>query len=167
MPPFEKFIKNPFQGRLITFDPGETTGWSIWDKQQLIDCGQLATFPVVDCVHMLHQWIEAKSTDFVTMGKSGMLATEAQVKVVIEEYRVYAWKTDDHAHSDIHTARLIGCLETLLTLRGIRYQMTGAGLAKGFATDEKLKAWNLYRPGQRHARDAIRHGCYFYCTGKW
>jgi hypothetical protein len=42
--------------------------------------------------------------------------------------------------------------------------MCGAGLAKGFATDDKLKAWGFWQPGQRHARDAIRHALNFYAT---
>jgi hypothetical protein len=33
--------------------------------------------------------------------------------------------------------------------------------AKGFVTDEKLKAWGFYQKGVRHARDSIRHACYF------
>jgi len=42
--------------------------------------------------------------------------------------------------------------------------MCGAGLAKTFANDDKLEAWGFWRKGQKHARDAIRHGIYFYCT---
>lgn len=29
--------------------------------------------------------------------------------------------------------------------------------AKGFATDARLKGWDLWIPGQRHARDSLRH----------
>lgn len=42
--------------------------------------------------------------------------------------------------------------------------MVGAGLAKTFADDVKLAAWGFDAPGMRHAKDAIRHGCYFYGT---
>ena len=30
----------------------------------------------------------------------------------------------------------------------------------------KLKKWNMYRKGERHARDAIRHGAHFLLFGK-
>lgn len=153
IPPFERFVKNPHEGRLITFDPGETTGVSIWDNSKLAWCGQLPTHHVVTSVGLLDEWFDRHA-----------LTREHNIKVVIEEYRVYSWKTDDHAQSTLHTSRLIGCLETLLTLRGIGYQMCGAGLAKKFATDEKLKAWGFWQKGERHARDAIRHGVYYLCT---
>lgn len=156
MPPFEKFIQNPFKGTLLTFDPGQTTGWALWDAREtpkLVECGQLSTFPVQDCVKYLNGWLNSKGIYYFN-----------NCHVVMEEYRVYSWKTDDHAQSTMHTSRLIGCLEALLTLRDIPYSMCGAGLAKTFATDEKLKGWDMWQPGQKHARDAIRHGVYWLCT---
>ena len=36
-----------------------------------------------------------------------------------------------------------------------------ASTAKTFATDKKLREWGFWERGMRHARDAIRHGCYF------
>jgi hypothetical protein len=152
IPPFKAFVKNPFAGRLVTFDPGQTTGYSIWDNRELTECGQLATFPVNKSVDMLERWIREKEVASPT----------SEVRVVIEEYRVYQHKTEQHAQQDMHTSRLIGCLETLLVLRGIRYEMCGAGLAKTFATDDKLEAWGFWKRGQKHARDAIRHAVYWY-----
>lgn len=150
-PAFEKFIKNPYAGRLITFDPGETTGFSVWDNNKLVEASQLNTYDVKNSVSWLSEWVRMK-----TVGHN--------CKVVIEEYRIYSFKTEQHAWSDVHTIRLIGCLETLLTLGGIPYSMCGAGLAKTFATDQKLEDWGFYQRGQKHARDAIRHGVYHLCT---
>jgi hypothetical protein len=156
IPPFKAFVKNSYAGRLITFDPGQTTGYSVWDNAELTECGQLATFPVKDCVQLLNSFIENRQV-------CGSYHSGIGIYVVIEEYRVYQHKTEQHAQQDMHTSRLIGCLETLLVLRGIRYEMVGAGLAKTFCTDEKLEAWNLWQRGQKHARDALRHAVYFYC----
>lgn len=162
-PPFEAFIKNPYKGRLITFDPGETTGWALWDNALLIDCGQLPTHRVKDSIKFLKRWIDDKTAFDPT--KEWESRERDQRYAVMEEYRVYAHKTEDHAQNTMHTSRLIGALECLLTLRGIGYEMRGAGLAKKWATDEKLKDWGFYVKGERHARDAIRHGCYFYHHG--
>lgn len=45
------------------------------------------------------------------------------------------------------------------------YQWEGikqmAVTAKNFCTDDKLKQWGFWQAGQKHARDSIRHGCYF------
>jgi hypothetical protein len=150
IPPFEKFRKNPFSGRLITFDPGETTGYSIWDDGKLIEASQLNTHDVKSTVLCLNEWLKKTMPPICYC--------------VIEEYRVYQHKTESHAQNDMHTSRLIGCLETLLTLKGVGYQMRGAGLAKKFADDVKLEAWGFWKVGEKHARDAIRHGIYYYCT---
>lgn len=158
-PPFEKFIKNPFHGRIISLDPGETTGYAIWDDSKLTEAGQLATHTVKGSVNKLREW-------FSTQSFEGTFYNDKDVLVVMEEYRVYSHKTQDHAQSTLHTARLIGAIECLLTLRGIPYVMQGAGLTKAFCTDEKLKDWDFWIRGERHARDAIRHGAYWLVHGK-
>lgn len=158
IPPFEIFVKNPWPGRLISLDPGGTTGYAIWDNSKLVEAGQLSTSTVKSSVPMLDGWI---SNLF-----EGTRFNQSEVLAVMEEYRVYGWKTDDHAQSTMHTSRLIGCFETLFVQKGIGYTMQGAGMAKGFCTDVKLKNWDFWQTGERHARDAIRHGAYFLCMGK-
>ena len=164
-PAFERFVKNPWPGRMITFDPGQTTGWSQWDNSKLTDCGQLKTFPVRGNVRWFRDWLNEKLAsrnphripEFVEQDKN---------LCVFEEYRIYGHMTDEHAHSNVHTLRWIGVIEALLDLRDIPQVTQGAGIAKKFATDEKLKDWGMWQRGERHARDAIRHGVYFLCHGK-
>lgn len=159
-PAFEKFVRNPHKGTLITLDPGETTGWAVWDHNKLKGTGQLDTKTVQSSILMLDKWLDTKSDwDRIDMSDRHLYPCY----VVMEEYRVYSHLAQSHSHSTIHTARLIGAIEALLTLKGIRYEMCPAGLAKGFATDQKLEDWGMYQVGQRHARDAIRHGVYFLC----
>jgi len=154
-PAFEKFVKNPFTGRLITFDPGETTGVSIWDNQQLVDCTQLRTKTVVEALPVMERFFDTYA-----------LRRQWNVVVVMEEYRIYGWKTEQHAWQTVHTIQFIGCIMTLCLQREIPFVFQGAGIAKKFCTDEKLKDWGFYERGQRHARDAIRHGAYYLCFGK-
>lgn len=154
-PSFEKFIKREFLGTLITFDPGETTGFSVWKNQKLVDCGQFNTKDVKDCVLMLRDFLQSNFNP---------CAEDLGHHVRMEEYRIYGWKSDQHAWSTVHTIRLIGALECLCVQQGISYDMCGAGLAKTLITDVKLKDWGFYSTNQRHANDAIRHGAYFFCT---
>lgn len=150
-PPFEKFVKNREDRTILTFDPGETTGYSIWKDMKLHTAGQIKTVPVFETAVWLRQFIRDWDPKVV----------------VIEEYRVYSHKTDDHAHNDMHTSRLIGCMESILAFEGKHPPvMQSASSAKGFCTDEKLKDWDFWQKGERHARDAIRHGVYFLCHGK-
>lgn len=88
-------------------------------------------------------------------------ADNQEIHVVIEDYRVYSWKTKDHAWAGLHTSRLIGATELICYDAGLDLTKQTAQQAKGFCTDDKLQAWGLWQEGQRHARDAIRHALYY------
>jgi hypothetical protein len=82
-------------------------------------------------------------------------------EVVMEDYRVYAHRVQQHMGSALLTPRLIGAIENMCITIGIPYHKQMAGEAKQFVTDVKLKSWGMYPAGLKHARDAIRHGCYY------
>lgn len=139
----------PFKGTLIAFDPGETTGYSVWQSGErgaiLVEQGQIKTWPMEDAVHNV-----------------GLLYERFRPEHVVHEmYAVYEWKTDDHAWSQIPTVQVIGCMITLCILNAISYTSQTAQVAKNWSTDSKLETWGYYLKGQRHARDAVRHGTYY------
>ena len=86
--------------------------------------------------------------------------------MVCENYRVYGWLVQQHSWAELHTPKLIGAIACLAYISNtpIHYQMASEG--KGWVTDTKLKEWNMYNAGQKHARDAIRHACYYLLFGK-
>ena len=138
-----------YEGAFLSIDPGETTGiaffefkWDIWHVKQ---------------------WEEKTPDLTVTTSRfTEVLRDYDPDLLVVEDYRVYSWKAKDHTWSDLHTPRVIAAIEVLAAQRGLSpvvKQM--AQLAKGFCTDEKLKEWELYVRGKKHARDAVRHACYF------
>lgn len=138
--------------RVLALDPGETTGACLFEGSKLVDARQLATglmpHAAVDVRHYI----------------SGSLfprADNQEIHVVIEDYRVYSWKTKDHAWAGLHTSRLIGATELICYDAGLDLTKQTAQQAKGFCTDDKLQAWGLWQEGQRHARDAIRHALYY------
>jgi hypothetical protein len=139
-----------FSGRFMTFDPGETTGWSLWERTRLADFGQLKTYPIETGVNPLQT----------------LLFNRSPTRVVYESYHIYSWKTDDHTNSDVPALQVVGMLRTLCYQASIPVSSQTAQVAKQFCTDEKLKEWGIYQPGMRHARDAIRHGAYFLLFGK-
>lgn len=131
--------------RLLALDPGKTTGWALFTGCTFVSAGQLATSSQQEALQLLEvRLFEAKPT-----------------LVVIEDYRVYANRTQQHAGSSLSTPRLIGMIETLLLQRSIPFHKQPAGVAKQFVTDDRLRAWDLYSRGLKHARDAIRHGVYY------
>lgn len=142
-----------FLGTVLALDPGETTGVAAFgctDKEAtLVHAGQIKTWPIQDCVHNLTKLLDDIKPDFV----------------VFELYAVYEWKSDSHSWSQIPTVQVIGSLQTLLVQRNIPWTSQTAQVAKNFCKDEKLEEWGFWLKGLRHARDAIRHGCYFLLFG--
>jgi hypothetical protein len=141
----EKFKLRTAPARLLSFDPGGTTGIALFHSIQLAEALQLSTDD------------QAKALKVLT----ALFARTRPTEVVMEDYRVYASKMEQHVGSSLSTPRLIGLIETLCLQQGIPYHKQPASTSKQFVTDEKLKDWNFYKTGVRHARDAIRHGCYY------
>lgn len=129
--------------RLVALDPGETTGYAEFVSGLLVYHEELKTFDIPTAVGPL---------EVILIGAPA---------VVVENYQVYKWRMKQHVGDTLHTPRLIGCIETLCALSGIRPTKQLAQNAKKFVTDEKLKAWDMYVKGKPHARDAIRHGIFY------
>ncbi len=157
MMPFEQIFRSSpnksWRGRLSTFDPGETTGFSHWDVTddgpKLLSAKQLKTWPEEDAVHQF--------TDNLLAYKPSL--------VVFEAYRVYGWKTDQHSFSDVPTIQIIGILKCLCIQNNLPWFSQTAQIAKQFCTDQKLEEWGFWQKGERHSRDAIRHAAYFILFG--
>lgn len=137
---------DPTERFIVSLDPGETTGIAWFQphfEPRTIFCGQLKTKPIeagFDAIQAVRP------------------RTKLPVHWVAEDYKVYSWKSEDHKWADLHTPQLIGAIKCLVHLQPndtIQFRM--AQQAKEFATDDNLKKWNLYSPGLRHGRDAVRH----------
>lgn len=133
--------------KLICFDPGKTTGWCTFVDGKLEKVG-----------HIEHCYDE-NNIDATAIVK--ILQEEQPDFILYEDYKVYAHKLARHTFNPVFTLRLIGTIETYGQLQGIPTHKQMAVTAKNFVTDEKLKDWGFWETGMRHARDAIRHGCYF------
>ena len=157
MPSFKKVIegvKNPFLGDVFAFDPGETTGFAHLKGDRLIRTDQLNTKTVKDTVIAIETF-----RDEFTSYLLGLEAGEYKgVNFAIEDYRIYSHKSDTHKWSNVHTIKVVGLLEALAESLGCKYKLRMASEAKNFVTDDYLKDWGFWRSGERHARDAIRHG---------
>lgn len=146
---FEQLVKTlvekPFEGILLALDPGETTGWSIFQDQKLLASGQAVTKPIETGYDWLHKTFEQFRP----------------TQVVFESYRVYSWKAQSHTFSDLHTSQFIGAIQVVCHQYQVPFFQQTAQIAKQFSTDEKLKLWGFYIKGQKHARDSLRHATYY------
>jgi len=132
---------------LLCLDPGETVGWALWDSGDLIECGQ---FRVADTLNELVMFVSGTAPD----------------QIVMENYRVYGHRAQQHVGSEVVTIQYIGVIKLVAEQLKIPITLQMAWQAKQFNTDAKLRAWGLHRPGMVHANDAIRHGCYYYLFNK-
>lgn len=141
--------ENRFIGRILAFDPGETTGYACFeaseDDVKLVQQGQVKTWPLDEGLRNIEFVITAMQPD----------------KVVFESYQVYEWKASEHSWSQVPTIQIIGMIRTLLLQMAIPEHTQTAQIAKNFCTDEKLTEWGYWIKGARHARDAIRHALYY------
>lgn len=161
MKPFHELAAqtNRFAGHVIAFDPGETTGWAWFHDYQLVDCGQFQTGNVYGAY-------TAFLSLFESIHHQGFDLDTGNVRCVIEDYRIYRHKLEDHTFSSVYTIKVVGMAELVCVQNNIPYKLTLAQHAKKFSTDKKLEAWNYWQTGQRHARDAIRHATfYIMCHG--
>lgn len=132
---------------MLCLDPGETTGWALFEGLCPIRAGQIACKEnPCQAVMDTFEYIPAL--------------------LVYEDYRVYSWKANDHSWKELFTPKLIGMIQLMAYQNGIPTVAQMANIAKQFVTDDKLKAWGAYNLGGRHARDALRHGFYWLLFGK-
>lgn len=162
-----------FPGHVLSFDPGETTGWAWFHDYELVECGQIPTgeveltycraYGIINKVMLEIEFPQLRDRDRKT---PIAMAEEDQLHIAIEDYRVYSWKADDHSWGQIHTIKVVGILELMAKINRLPLRMRMAQHAKNLVTDERLKQWGMWKKGQRHARDAIRHACLYICDYK-
>lgn len=129
--------------RLLSLDPGHTTGWAWWEAGELVRTGQ------VDCLDLSHL-VDVLDT------------FRDPTAVVLERYAIYPSKLDQHTLSSVYTLQVIGAIKVyaLMTWR-LSVSEQGAGDIKRFATSDRLRAWGLWQRSAPHANDAVRHGAYY------
>jgi len=138
--------------RLLSIDPGETTGYAIFRDGELYETEQLTVKK--DGLQLLHHAFREHYFDYV----------------VIEDYRIYPNKLRQHVLNDVFTVKVIGAIEFMFAIREtnrplrITYQM--ASLPQGFVTKEKIKQWEMWTVAKIHARSAVVHGAYYLLFGR-
>lgn len=130
-------------GRILCLDPGETTGWAVFEAGVLDSCGQRSTKHPAEIADLIRETLDLDL-------------------LVFELYRIRGNKARQHIGSEVLTIQHIGAIKVVADELEIPIVGQSAGQAKGFATDVKLRRWGLYQSNLRHANDAIRHGCYWH-----
>lgn len=141
----------------ITFDPGGTTGWSVFavwrsamhdPAEKILDnlafwsAGQF-TGPESFQVDSMMALVEAWDDDAVITNEDFILQQFSMARDLLAPVRINA-KFEDRLYVSGNFHRL-------------SYQMPSLALRS--VSDERLKVWGFWNPlkGQEHARDAVKH----------
>jgi len=133
---------------LLAIDPGETTGYAVFTEGKYVADGEITI--KLDNLKQIWNLIHKLKPDVV----------------VCEDYIVYGSKVKMHAWNRLVTPQIIGVIRYTCEAKQVPLYMQMASTAKGFCNDNKLKEWSFWSKGNIHAKDAIKHACYFLLFGK-
>lgn len=163
-------------GKFLTVDPGENTGWSVWNGDDLMDSGQTLMRDFSDAVWnvAIHAYMDARTdVSYLDMPEDPAYALPEELRevadaiegidrVVIENWSLYPWelRTGHMDWDECRTARLIGSIEAACRIADWAYEQQPA-LIKERAIAAGAEAYFI-RPlhENRHQNDAIMHGVY-------
>lgn len=140
----------------LTLDPGETTGWSLWERRNLLDSGQHELWEMID----LLDWSLREGT--ITFSENpGVLEA-----IVCEDWKLYEWEAQNLVWDSFRTVRGIGAFTLLARQNNIPFILQPATIKEAAvaAGAEELFSRPLHE--NRHANDAIMHGVFYLASHK-
>ena len=170
---------------VIALDPGETTGWSLWNiypealddpKEKILNNIHTWTHGQVDCIEQFEAIssdppemlingadpiVQVKEAEAIGVAELvGLLRSWEGAAVVIESFILMQQRMDDALLSPV---RITAALSQWLWQQRRTYYLQQPSYAKTTVTDARLKEWGIYQRsgGMKHARDADRHAITF------
>lgn len=158
----------------LCVDPGGTTGYARVDlRQRLVVAGQLVGNEWEQVDALLRMWLDGREAHVPAppaIRRHPAFVCEA-FNLRSDLHRGAASKAD--TLSPVRISAMLEYTAYRMGVKGVvplRWASTGAisrptsSDAMTFATDERLRRWGLYVPGD-HARDAVRHACLWIVRG--
>lgn len=148
----------------LSVDPGEATGWAIWEDEELLDAGTTPMWEFADALFdaiIFPGQLPGTEDDYEEL----VWLFQGFERVVCEDWTLYPWKlrNGEMDWNKCRTARLIGAITQMCRKGGVDFVLQPAKIKDGAeaAGAETLFMSPLHE--NRHANDAIRHGTW-YCT---
>jgi hypothetical protein len=163
------------QVELVWFDPGGVTGWCVVSAASAWVAGQGSggwTRSGIGCSVNLRV-LASGQTDCGAGQRTQLGSDELKGMSVcsqlLSDWERAAWGFEDFVVGSFNTTReFLTPVRVFSVLTFWDWQAHGrrpfvqlAAQAKGAATDARMKNVGLYRPGQGHATDALRHAVVF------
>lgn len=149
--------------RFLTVDPGEDTGWSVWDDRELVESGTTKMWEFSDAL-----WASAVGVAF---GHNAVVPSPEQELInllegvellVTENWSLYPWELRKGTMDwdECRTARLIGSIYACCRLTGWAYEQQPALIKERALAAGAEALFSHPLRENRHANDAIMHGTF-------
>lgn len=163
---------------VVSFDPGVTTGWAVHrlDLASLKSQGFAATI-YKDTSGFSTGQIGGDGSDAAEFDMVSHMIDVVRAGYVLGDYENgdlfaivmedFVLRRSESSRSLLAPVRVFSRFEDrlhcLTETTGLRlpYVKQSPSDAKNVVSDQRLRHWNVYRPGMEHARDAQRHGILF------
>jgi hypothetical protein len=133
--------------RTLALDPGGTTGWVLAEDGTVRQHGQLGPEE-----HHLELWAL-----FCKYHQGDSDTPPADDFTIVSESFQFRQNDGERWGIRLDSKEYEGVIKLYARFTNVPVVFQTAGEAKGFITDEKLKVMGLWLPGEKHARDAMRH----------
>ncbi len=146
--------------KVLTIDPGESTGFSVWEDGELEYAG----------THELDEFVIGVGCHFHAQPDSSPLRGDPELLsrlngvgiVVCEDWALYPWELPNLGWDKCRTARGIGALQYVCQVADVPFVLQPASIKDTAvaAGAEELFLRPLHE--NRHANDAIMHGVVYH-----
>lgn len=134
----------------LSVDPGEDTGWALWEDDKLLTAGTDTLWKFLD---KLWDNIGPVTVDNEVDPEWFMIQ-----KIVCEDWALYPWKLKQMGWDKCRTARGIGAIELLCRQSHIELELQPASIKEEAQNGGAKELFLRPLHENRHANDAIMHG---------
>jgi hypothetical protein len=150
---------------MLCVDPGEETGWSLWNEDVLLGGGQTKLWPFA---HDVHDAIEDNvgplaegETDLLRSGIGADQNVGPISLIVCEIFALYPWKAKELAFDEFRTVQLIGALKLIAALNAIEFYSQPAKIKDRALAGGAKELFVTPQHENRHCNDSIMHGFFY------
>jgi hypothetical protein len=151
-------------GKFLTVDPGEDTGWSVWDGRKLVDAGTTKMWDFSDTLWAVGMEPLVPSLIFDLPDDLQEIAQSIRgIEILVtENWTIYPWVAHNGGldWDECRTARLIGSMYSLCRLTGWHYEQQPAKIKERAVAAGAETYFSHPLKENRHANDAIMHGVF-------
>lgn len=143
----------------LCVDPGEDTGWSLWNGTDLVDAGTEKLWPFAESVFTA----VFRPEEAELVGDELAQQLEGINRIVCEDFRIYPWEAKKGTLNwdQVRTARLIGALTIIAKMGALEFVLQGAKIKERAEAAGAEALFMTPLNENRHANDSIRHGVYW------